>query len=428
MQKWMLWGTGRHTVSGLVRLAVAVVVGVVAAAQLAAQAAPAQGLPVRPWAVASIDPAHTDDSDLKAFANAIGDARIVALDEQTHGGREEFLLKLRLLKYLHEKMGFEVLLLESGFYDVGRLAAMQDQGQKIDDMAPGNIFFMYAKSEEGRSLLHYLDQQKAAGAPMLLAGIDSQHTGELSGRDMLSELSQFLQGRGSKVAQGADWQSYVALAQPLFSQKRDAPTADQQAVFYRVSDSLQKALCADQDNSRFGPQWWCQAVKSIQSQATSYWSGGKDYQRDNQMGANTIWLADRMFSGKKAVVWAHTVHVARGFQRSPSNLQAGEVMHRRWGSTYKVVHFTAARGTVLDFADMATQTIAPPPANSLEARLSKAGYTLAGMAAPPQAVEIQQFNYGYVTHPPEVGVTGKLGVNWDLVFFVDTMHPVRMNR
>lgn len=425
MSPWLMRrGAGWRAVHGLLQWALAA--GLAQSAVHAATTAP--DLPVRPWSVASVDPAQTDDSDLKAFADAIGEARVVALDEQTHGGREEFLLKLRLLKYLHEKMGFEVLLLESGFYDVGQLTALQDQGQKIDDMAPGNIFFMYAKSEEGRSILRYLDQQKAAGTPLLLAGIDSQHTGQMSTTSLLSGLTQFLQGRGFPLAQGPDWQTYMALAQPLFSQKRDAPVADQQAVFYRVSDALQKALCTDTDNSRFGPQWWCQAVRSVQSQATTYWSGGKDYQRDNQMGANTIWLADKLFGGKKAVVWAHTVHVARGFQRSPGNLQAGEVMHRHWGSAYKVVHFTAARGTVLDFADMATQTLAPPPANSLEASLSRAGYTIAGMAAPRKPLDMPQFNYGYVTHPPEVGVPGQLGVNWDLLFFVDTMHPVRMNR
>ncbi len=88
-------------------------------AQSSVQAASIADLPIRPWVVRSVDPAQADDSDLKTFAEAIGDARVVALGEQTHGGREEFLLKTRLLKYLHEKMGFDVLLLESGFYDVG---------------------------------------------------------------------------------------------------------------------------------------------------------------------------------------------------------------------------------------------------------------------------------------------------------------------
>ena len=80
--------------------------------------AQAQAQAGQPWPIASASPQHPDDSDLKPFADAIGYARIVALGEQTHGGREEYLLKTRLLKFLHEKMGFDVLLLESGFYDM----------------------------------------------------------------------------------------------------------------------------------------------------------------------------------------------------------------------------------------------------------------------------------------------------------------------
>ena len=66
------------------------------------------------------------------------------------------------------------------------------------------------------------------------------------------------------------------------------------------------------------------------------------YQRDNQMGDNAIWLADQLYPGRKVVIWAHTVHTARGFQRTPVNLQAGEVMHRHWGADYKIVQFSGA--------------------------------------------------------------------------------------
>ena len=375
-----------------------------------------------------MSPQHGDDSDLKAFAAAIGDARVVALGEQTHGGREEFLLKTRLLKYLHEKMGFEVLLLESGFYEVGRLAAAMDAGQNIDDIAPGNIFFMYANSEEGRGMLRYLDQQKAAGTPLALAGIDSQHTGKLSNGELIHGLAAFLQGRHSKLAQGSDWSTYTALSQPLFNLERDAPSAEQQRAFYGLSESIQKELCAAaSDTARFGSMWWCQVVRSVQSQATSYWSGGKDYQRDNQMGANAIWLADKLFAGKKTVIWAHTVHVGRSFQRGPSNLQAGEVMHRQWGAAYKVVQFTGAKGTILDFGTMQPLAIAPIKSESLESRLSQAGYELAGFTA-IAPVEVPQFTFEYATHPVETGLQGKLGVNWDVLFFINTIHPVSMTR
>ena len=244
----------------------------------------------------------------------------------------------------------------------------------------------------------------------------------------MSGLSKFLLSRHSTLAEGSDWHNYTALSQPLFKMQREAPAADKQTAFYRFSESLQKELCADSgDNARFGAQWWCQVARSVQSQATSYWSGGKDYQRDNQMGANAIWLADKLFAGKKTVIWAHTVHVGRGFQRGPNNLQAGEVMHRQWGSAYKVVQFTGAKGTLLDFGTMQPLNIPAIQANSLEARLSKAGHRLTGFTA-TAPVDLPQFTFEYATQPVETGMQGKLGVNWDVLFFIDTIHPVHMTR
>ena len=46
--------------------------------------------------------------DLQPLEKWIGDARIVALGEATHGTREFFQLKHRLLEFLVTKMGFTV--------------------------------------------------------------------------------------------------------------------------------------------------------------------------------------------------------------------------------------------------------------------------------------------------------------------------------
>jgi hypothetical protein len=45
------------------------------------------------------------------------------------------------------------------------------------------------------------------------------------------------------------------------------------------------------------------------------WSAAGDYPRGNQLGDNAIWLMGPMSSGQKAVIWAHTIHVAKGLQR-----------------------------------------------------------------------------------------------------------------
>ena len=66
--------------------------------------------------IASIQPDLVEFSDLDAVGAAIGDARIVMLGEQDHGDGATFLAKTRLIKYLHEEKGFNVLAFEADFF------------------------------------------------------------------------------------------------------------------------------------------------------------------------------------------------------------------------------------------------------------------------------------------------------------------------
>ena len=120
--------------------AAALLAGLLASACATAPATDAIAAPATPVRLAATP--GDDFADLAPFGAAVGSARIVALDEQTHGGHEEFVLKLRLLRYLHERLGFDVLVLESGLFDVGLVQQARREGGRVDDLGPGNIFFM----------------------------------------------------------------------------------------------------------------------------------------------------------------------------------------------------------------------------------------------------------------------------------------------
>src|SRR5690606_16545940 len=55
----------------------------------------------------------TDLEDLEPLGQMVGDARIVALGEGTHGTREFFQLKHRILEFLVQRMGFTHFAIEA---------------------------------------------------------------------------------------------------------------------------------------------------------------------------------------------------------------------------------------------------------------------------------------------------------------------------
>ena len=68
--------------------------------------------------ISTIDPRASNDSELEIIDKAIGSATIVMLGEQDHGDAATFQAKTRLIKYLHEKKGFDVLAFESDFFSL----------------------------------------------------------------------------------------------------------------------------------------------------------------------------------------------------------------------------------------------------------------------------------------------------------------------
>src|SRR5690349_16563489 len=65
----------------------------------------------------SIDSADEDFTDLVPLKAFFGNARIVLLGEQSHGDGTTFSTKIRLIKFLHDRLGFEVLAFENGIFD-----------------------------------------------------------------------------------------------------------------------------------------------------------------------------------------------------------------------------------------------------------------------------------------------------------------------
>ena len=67
--------------------------------------------------------AGNDFDDLTPLKDFVGDARIVSLGEPTHGNREVFQLKHRMIEYLVSELGFNIIAMECPFgeaFDVNR--------------------------------------------------------------------------------------------------------------------------------------------------------------------------------------------------------------------------------------------------------------------------------------------------------------------
>lgn len=143
--------------------------------------------------IESIEPDQEMTTDLMFLNQELEGVEIVLLGEQGHGDGSTFLAKTRVIKFLHEQQGFNVLAFESGLADCYRVwEAIQNGADSLGVFDLG-IFPVWAKSRQVQPLFEYILEQSKTDHPLILAGFDMQPTGSLlSPLDRYDEINEFL--------------------------------------------------------------------------------------------------------------------------------------------------------------------------------------------------------------------------------------------
>lgn len=111
-------------------------------------------------------------ADLQPLKQMIGDARIVSLGEATHGSREIFQLKHRLVEFLASELGFSVLAMEVDM----PAAAIMNSALAIDgqDLRRPLSLFSVWNTDEVLDMFKWMNTVKRSGHQLAIAGFDMQ--------------------------------------------------------------------------------------------------------------------------------------------------------------------------------------------------------------------------------------------------------------
>ena len=84
-----------------------------------------------------MDPRDEDFRDLQPLKAVIGNSQIVMLGEISHGDGTTMLAKSRLVKFLHQQMNFDVVVFESGLFDMSHAWKTIQEGKDPVEAATG---------------------------------------------------------------------------------------------------------------------------------------------------------------------------------------------------------------------------------------------------------------------------------------------------
>jgi erythromycin esterase-like protein len=99
--------------------------------------------------------------DLQPLKSLIGEARIVALGEPTHGTREVFQMKHRLLEFLVKEMGFTIFSIEANLPEAFRVDDYVARGEGDPRALIRGMYFWTWSTEEVREMVEWMRRHNA---------------------------------------------------------------------------------------------------------------------------------------------------------------------------------------------------------------------------------------------------------------------------
>ncbi len=106
-------------------------------------------------AIKSVDP-QRDQQDLESLRNVIGISQVVGLGEATHGNREFFQIKHRIIKFLVTEMGFDTVVFESPEERAKKIDHYIKTGQGSEDQLLEGLGYEVWKTQEVLDLIYWL--------------------------------------------------------------------------------------------------------------------------------------------------------------------------------------------------------------------------------------------------------------------------------
>ncbi len=314
-----------------------------------------------------------DVSDLESIRGIVGDAHIVELGEGTHGTRDFFQAKHRMLEYLVEKMGFNIFALEANQLQTARVNQYALTGEGDARSAISGLFKIW-KTEEVLAVVEWIRAYNKSGRGHVeVVGYDMQDP-----QLPIDSVKAFL----SRVDP-----AYLPIADSTYQDFRESwrkgayPQRDD-SVFARwklgarnVLDHLAASKSSYADRATAGEISWAIQNANVVYQSASLSNNAANSIRDSSMAANAEWaLAQRPNS--RMVIWAHNSHVARERGRMGGYLDAthGPDMRVFGFATYDGA-YTAALSVGGDPASRKFGPIQnyPAPAGSVEYAMHKVG-------------------------------------------------------
>jgi erythromycin esterase len=331
----------------------------------------------------SIDPGEPLD-DLAPLARIVGDADLVALGEATHGSREFFQLKHRIVRYLVMEMGFTLFGIEASWPEC--IAINEYVVDGIGEPAPalaGQGFWTW-DTEEVLALIEWMrahNRNLPVDSRVHFFGFDAVHASVAC-----EILAAFLERSDAAYAHEIaaplrDLKALQPFLPPETIQAGQLATTLIGDVQSRLLDYGERSIANTSEAEWIQAKQCAAVLRQIDEKRRERDSARQFTLRDIAMAANVQWRLALDATRRKTILWAHNGHVTRDtrgmFDESITTM--GQSLSHAFGDTLVTIGFAFGDGSFQAIVDADSDqprldevTIGPAPAGSFDAVLARA--------------------------------------------------------
>ncbi|MGH9940556.1 MAG: erythromycin esterase family protein [Blastocatellia bacterium] len=389
-------------------------------------------------------------ADLQPLKKVLKDARVVGLGEATHGTREFFQFKHRMLEFLVKEMGFTVFAIEASYPACMNINdyALHGKGDRAAALASQG-FWTWDTNEVSEMIewMRAYNEKAPAGKKVKFLGYDLQHFGQ--GLDLVIAYLKKVAPEYAETAEAAykplrlSVQNYGKRSEEEINQTRARLRevigflAFNQTRFVRQTSAAEFELVMQ--HARIPLQFDDSYTRSMKDPKFAF-------TRDYYMAENIEYLMKTEGPGTKMVVWAHNGHVQTG--NLGQSLAMGGYLRKFFGEAYYALGFSfneggfqsrdmsqKGRGTLTEF------TLGPAPAGTGDwyfARPGIANYVVDFRSAPTDGkvaqwlastLPVRSIGSGFSTDAPERNFTMQtvLKNHYDGMIFISKTTRARPN-
>jgi erythromycin esterase len=279
--------------------------------------------------------------DLAGLDRLIGDARIVALGEATHGSAEIFQMKHRLLEYLVERKGFTVFAIEGNWPEAQVGDRFVKTGEGDAGAALTAIYYWTCQSQEVSALLQWMRQYNATRGerPVVsFSGFDMQ-VRTVAMKRVIDCLDRIDSADRDTVRALYDGMEKLDKWGTGISAEENTRLADRAREALDLIDARRTTL-----TTASTPEEYRDVRQAARIVLQGFERGAGIADRERAMAENVSWLLEQAFPGQKIVLWAHNGHVGTGMEEGGKSM--GDHLRDRYAEQMVTIGFATHHGTV----------------------------------------------------------------------------------